>query len=44
MRAVRADEIESLAIRAWIPGTGGGGPCLAPLDMRQLHRGGLTFA
>lgn len=43
MRAVGADEIESLAIGAWILGTGGGGsPYLALLNMRQLYRKGVV--
>ena len=41
MRPVSAEEIESLAIGAWILGTGGGGsPYLALLNMRQLYRAG----
>src|SRR5918994_1870267 len=40
-RIVTADEIESLAIGAWILGTGGGGsPYYALLNMRQLYREG----
>ncbi|HEX9479803.1 MAG TPA: DUF917 family protein, partial [Methylomirabilota bacterium] len=43
MRPVAADEIESLAIGAWILGTGGGGsPYLALLNMRQLYRQGVV--
>ena len=43
MRPVSLDEIESLAIGAWILGTGGGGsPYLALLNMRQLYRRGVT--
>ena len=43
MRRVSADEIESLAIGAWILGTGGGGsPYLALLNMRQLYREGVV--
>ena len=43
MRPVSADEIESLAIGAWILGTGGGGsPYLALLNMRQLYRQGVV--
>ena len=43
MRPVGVDEIESLAIGAWILGTGGGGsPYLALLNMRQLYRGGVV--
>jgi DUF917 family protein len=37
------EEIESLAIGAWILGTGGGGsPYLALLNMRQLYRKGVV--
>jgi DUF917 family protein len=40
-RIVSAAEIESLAIGAWILGTGGGGsPYYALLNMRQLYRDG----
>ena len=43
MRPVTLDEIESLAIGAWILGTGGGGsPYLALLNMRQLYKPGVT--
>src|SRR5467141_5075005 len=43
MRPVTAEEIESLAIGAWILGTGGGGsPYLALLNMRQLYRKGVV--
>ena len=43
MRSVAAEEIESLAIGAWILGTGGGGsPYLALLNMRQLYRQGVV--
>jgi len=43
LRPVTADEIESLAIGAWILGTGGGGsPYLALLNMRQLYREGVV--
>src|SRR5882724_6129001 len=43
MRLVTEDEIESLAIGAWILGTGGGGsPYLALLNMRQLYRQGVV--
>jgi DUF917 family protein len=43
MRPVGVDEIESLAIGAWILGTGGGGsPYLALLNMRHLYRGGVV--
>jgi DUF917 family protein len=43
VRSVSLDEIESLAIGAWILGTGGGGsPYLALLNMRQLYRRGVV--
>ena len=43
MRPVGLDEIESLAIGAWILGTGGGGsPYLALLNMRQLYGKGAV--
>src|SRR5207247_6066977 len=43
VRPVSLDEIESLAIGAWILGTGGGGsPYLALLNMRQLYRQGVV--
>ena len=43
MRPVGLEEIESLAIGAWILGTGGGGsPYLALLNMRQLYRQGIV--
>ena len=43
MRPITAEEIESLAIGAWILGTGGGGsPYLALLNMRQLYRQGVV--
>src|SRR2546426_3657007 len=42
-RPVSAAEIESLAIGAWILGTGGGGsPYLALLNMRKLYRQGAV--
>jgi DUF917 family protein len=42
-RPVSASEIESLAIGAWILGTGGGGsPYLALLNMRKLYRQGAV--
>src|SRR5678815_3149078 len=45
LRAVTADEIESLAIGAWILGTGGGGsPYLALLNMRRLYREGTVVS
>jgi DUF917 family protein len=41
-RPVSLDEIESLAIGAWILGTGGGGsPYLALLNMRRLYADGV---
>src|ERR1700731_3326131 len=43
MRPITAEEIESLAIGAWILGTGGGGiPYLALLNMRQAYRQGVV--
>ena len=43
LRPVSAEEIESLAIGAWILGTGGGGsPYLALLNMRQLYGQGVV--
>src|SRR5713101_4033782 len=45
LRAVSAAEVESLAIGAWILGTGGGGsPYLAVLNMRRLYREGATVS
>jgi DUF917 family protein len=45
LRPVSADEIESLAIGAWILGTGGGGsPYLAWLNMRELYRQGARVS
>src|SRR3989449_5960288 len=45
LRPVSAEEIESLAIGAWILGTGGGGsPYLALLNMRALYREGARVA
>ncbi len=45
LRPVTADEIESLAIGAWILGTGGGGsPYLALLNMRRLYREGTVVS
>src|SRR6185369_736916 len=42
---VSAAEIESLAIGAWILGTGGGGsPYLALLNMRKLYRRGVSVS
>ena len=44
MRPVTADQIESLAIGAWILGTGGGGsPYLALLNMRLVNTGDETL-
>ncbi len=41
LREITADDIESLAVGAWILGTGGGGsPYLPLLNMRQLYREG----
>jgi uncharacterized protein len=43
IRDVSAEELESLAIGAWILGTGGGGsPYLALLNMRRLYRDGVV--
>src|ERR671923_630424 len=45
LRPVSAEEIESLAIGAWILGTGGGGsPYLALLNMRALYRDGACVS
>src|SRR5437763_7419029 len=45
LRPVSAAEIESLAIGAWILGTGGGGsPYLALLNMRRLYREGVSVS
>jgi len=45
MREVSAAEIESLAIGAWILGTGGGGsPYLALLNMRRLYDEGARVS
>jgi DUF917 family protein len=42
-RPLPLDDLESLAIGAWILGTGGGGsPYLALLNMRQLYRQGVV--
>ena len=44
-RPVSLDEIESLAIGAWILGTGGGGsPYLALLNLRRLYREGAVVS
>ncbi|MCW5745539.1 MAG: DUF917 domain-containing protein [Alphaproteobacteria bacterium] len=41
LRDITADDIESLAVGAWVLGTGGGGsPYLGLLNMRQLYRDG----
>jgi hypothetical protein len=43
MRPVTAEEIEDLAVGAWILGTGGGGsPYLALLNLRRLYREGTV--
>src|SRR5215831_6703728 len=45
LHPVPAQEIESLAIGAWILGTGGGGsPYLALLNLRRLYREGVTVS
>ena len=45
LREVSLAEIESLAIGAWILGTGGGGsPYLALLNMRRLYRDGVRVS
>src|SRR5213594_1168046 len=45
LRPVSAAEIESLAIGAWILGTGGGGsPYLALLSLRKLSRRGVVVS
>ena len=44
-RPVSLDEIESLAVGAWILGTGGGGsPYLALLNLRRLYRQGTVVS
>src|ERR1700733_15082745 len=41
LRELSLDDIESLAVGAWVLGTGGGGnPYLPLLNMRQLYRDG----
>ena len=41
LRDLSIDEIESLAVGAWVLGTGGGGnPYLPLLNMRALYRDG----
>lgn len=43
-RELTADDIESLAVGAWILGTGGGGsPYLGLLNMRRLYAGGARI-
>src|SRR3989475_6984645 len=45
LRPVSLDEIESIAIGAWILGTGGGGsPYLALLNLRRLYREGTVVS
>src|SRR5260221_12591089 len=45
LHPISLDEIESLAIGAWILGTGGGGsPYLGLLNMRQLYAEGHRVA
>ena len=45
LRPVSAAEIESLAIGAWILGTGGGGsPYYGLLNMRKLYREGVSVS
>ena len=45
LRPISLEEIESLAVGAWILGTGGGGsPYLALLNMRRLYREGRTVS
>jgi len=39
-RELSLDDIESLAVGAWILGTGGGSPYLGLLNMRQLYASG----
>src|SRR5436190_12256219 len=44
-RPVSADEIEALAVGAWILGTGGGGsPYCGLLNMRRLYREGIVVS
>jgi DUF917 family protein len=44
-RPVSLDDIESIAIGAWILGTGGGGsPYLALLNLRKLYAGGTVVS
>jgi uncharacterized protein len=45
MRELTIDDIESLAVGAWVLGTGGGGsPYLGLLNMRQLYAGGARVS
>src|SRR5262249_4843500 len=45
IRAISLDEIESIAIGAWILGTGGGGsPYLALLNLRKLYAEGKVVS
>lgn len=45
LREITADDIESLAVGAWILGTGGGGsPYLGLLNMRQLYAQGYRVS
>src|SRR5437667_7737649 len=45
LRPVTAEEIESIAIGAWILGTGGGGsPYLALLNLRKLYAQGTVVS
>jgi DUF917 family protein len=45
MRELTADDIEALAVGAWILGTGGGGsPYHALLNMRRLYREGIRVS
>src|SRR2546426_829012 len=45
MRELTADDIEALAVGAWILGTGGGGsPYHALLNMRRLYRKGIRVS
>jgi DUF917 family protein len=45
LRPVSAEDVESLAVGAWILGTGGGGsPYLALLNMRRLYRAGVVVS
>jgi uncharacterized protein len=44
-REITADDIESLAVGAWVLGTGGGGsPYLGVLNMRRLYAEGMRVA